>query len=281
MDSSTALHYRLTASSLGAGTPGGQSVVYLASLGRPVRDLDVLCEAGRAVGWSSVAVELPGVPPSPPPPAGSDLHAIAAGVVDVIETVVAGGSGAAGDPGGGSGGFEAVGGSRQVVIVGHAFGNRVARCVAADRPDLIRGLVLLGCGGLVAGDSQARAALQRCFDPSASAESHLADVATAFFAPGNDPSAWADGWYQEAAAAQAAAVVATPTQDWWLPPAPIPVLAVVGAEDRIAPPANAASLVESLGERGRLVVVPRAGHALLPEQGAQVAAAFVEFLAGV
>jgi pimeloyl-ACP methyl ester carboxylesterase len=237
----------------------GRAVVYLASLGRPVRDLDLLSVTAKSHGWTSVKVELPGVAPSPLPLAGCDLHAIAAAVAGVIEN--------------------AAGKEAGAVVVGHAFGNRVARCVAADRPDLVRGLVLLGCGGRFPGDDEARAALRRCFDVTASSEEHLRDVATAFFAPGNDPAVWNDGWHPEAADAQAAAVAATPTEDWWLPPEPIRVLALVGAEDRIAPPANAAALVDALGERGRLVVLHGAGHALVPEQGPRVAAEFAEFLA--
>ena len=242
----------------GPGSAAGRCVVCLASLGRPVSDLDPLAAAARRAGWSSISVELPGVAPSPLPADGSDLHDLAGGVAVAIES--------------------AAEGSPMVVVIGHAFGNRVARCLAADRPDLVGGLVLLGCGGLIPGDSSARAALARCFEVPASEESHLDDVREAFFAPGNDPSVWADGWFAEAAHAQGAAGAATSTQDWWLPPVPIRVLAVVGAEDRISPPANARSLVESLGERGRVVIVPRAGHALIPEQETEVTSALVSFL---
>ena len=34
-------------------------------------------------------------------------------------------------------------------LVGHAFGNRVARCLAVDRPSLVRNVTLLGSGGLI------------------------------------------------------------------------------------------------------------------------------------
>jgi pimeloyl-ACP methyl ester carboxylesterase len=34
-------------------------------------------------------------------------------------------------------------------LVGHAFGNRVARCLAADRPSLVRRVALLAAGGLI------------------------------------------------------------------------------------------------------------------------------------
>jgi pimeloyl-ACP methyl ester carboxylesterase len=34
-------------------------------------------------------------------------------------------------------------------LVGHAFGNRVARCLAVDRPSLVRSVTLLAAGGLI------------------------------------------------------------------------------------------------------------------------------------
>jgi len=89
------------------------------------------------------------------------------------------------------------------------------------------------------------------------------------------PPSWETGWWPAAARAQGRATEATPLADWWVPPDPLSVLAVVGRDDRIAPPANAVDLVASVGRRGRLVVVDRAGHALLPEQPEAVAASVV------
>jgi pimeloyl-ACP methyl ester carboxylesterase len=232
----------------------GPPVVFVASLGRPGSDLDVLAEAAAGAGWAAITVDLHGIGSSPELPEGSDLHDIAADVADVL-----------------------VGGP-PAVVVGHAFGNRVARCLAADRPGLVSGLVLLGCGGRVPGDAEARSALRRCFDATLDPAEHRRAVATAFFATDGDASVWMDGWWAGAAERQEAALAVTSVDDWWLPPDPVRVLAVVGADDRISPPANAASLVESLGGRGELLVVPGAGHALVPERPAEVAAALVGFL---
>ncbi len=41
----------------------------------------------------------------------------------------------------------------------------------------------------------------------------LRHLQTAFFASGNDPSVWLDGWWPEVAVAQSAAVRATDTED--------------------------------------------------------------------
>lgn len=229
----------LTVSRKGSGSP----VVLLASLGRSTSDFDGLAAALVAAGHSAVAVEGHGVGASALPAPGADLHRLAADVAAAVCRLGA-----------------------PVVVVGHAFGSRAARCLAADRPGLVAELVLLGCGGKTPADPEARAALWRCFDADLSAEEHLRSVATAFFAPGNDPGVWKDGWWPEAARAQSEAGAATPPDDWWLPPPPIPVWALVGAEDRISPPANARALVDQLQGRGVLEVLPGAGHALVPER---------------
>jgi len=234
-------------------------VVLLPSLGRPRTDFDELVAALGATGREALAVDLPGVGEAADRPVGADLHAIAADVAGRLDRF--------GTP------FH---------LVGHAFGNRVARCLASDRPDAVASLTLLGCGGKIAGDDEARAALIECFSETPGSLGHRRAVATAFFAPGNPvPISWGTGWWPDAAAAQGRATEATPLDDWWVPPDPVPVLAVVGREDRISPPVNAADLVASVGDRGRLVVVGDAGHALLPEQPEAVATALLELLSRI
>jgi pimeloyl-ACP methyl ester carboxylesterase len=51
-----------------------------------------------------------------------------------------------------------------------------------------------------------------------------------------------------------------------------------GLDDEAAPPGNGHALREQLGERVRLVDLPRAGHFLLLEQPEAVARAVSEFL---
>lgn len=161
-------------------------------------------------------------------------------------------------------------------LVGHALGNRIARCLAADRPDLVRSVTLLAAGGKVPPDPEAGEALRNCFN-GLSPDDHLNAVATAFFAPGNDPSVWRDGWDGALAWAQSEAVHATNVDDWWTA-GTAPVLVIQGLDDRVAPPGNGRELVDRLGARARLVELPNAGHALLPEQPEAIARAVLEFL---
>ncbi len=234
-------------------------VVLLASLGRSRTDFDELVAALERAGRTAVALDLPGVGEAAERPVGADLHAVAADVVDRLGDV-----------------------TTPFHLVGHAYGNRVARCLAADQPSRVASLILLGCGGKVPGDDEARAALIECFTEPEGSAGHRRAVATAFFAPGRVvPPSWATGWWPEAAMDQGRATEATPIGEWWVPPDPLGVLAVVGRDDRISPPANAADLVASVGDRGRLVVVDGAGHALLPEQPEAVSDAVLDHLARI
>jgi len=231
-------------------------VVLLPSLGRPAGDFDRLVADLAAHGRHAVAVDLPGVASAADRPVGPDLHAVANEVAGRIASL-----------------------GPSIHLVGHALGNRVARCLAADRPGRVASLTLLGCGGKVPGDSDAQDALLRCFTEEPGSAAHLDAVATAFFAPDQPvPRAWATGWWPEAAAAQGRAARSTPWEGWWVPPEPVPVLAVVGRQDRISPPANAEDLVARVGERGRLAVVDDAGHALLPERPDHLAEAVTGWL---
>jgi pimeloyl-ACP methyl ester carboxylesterase len=133
-------------------------------------------------------------------------------------------------------------------LVGHAFGNRDARCLAVDRPELVRSVTLLAAGGLIAPEPDGLRSLQRSF-----------------------------GAPNAAAAGQRAAVIATPLEDWWLGGS-APLLVVQGLDDRVAVPENGRRLIAEIGDRGRLVELADASHALIFEQPDLVANAVLAFL---
>jgi pimeloyl-ACP methyl ester carboxylesterase len=162
-------------------------------------------------------------------------------------------------------------------VVGHAFGNRVARCLRADYPRRVKSLALLAAGGRVAPLPDAVDAFRRFINEALDAQTFLRNVALANFAPSSDPSAWATGWFPATARAQAKAAGRTPVDQWW-DPGDVDVLIVQGLDDRMAPPANGRQLAELLGSRATLVEVADAGHALLPEQPEAVARALLAFL---
>lgn len=233
---------------------GGEGDVVLMhpSLGRPASDFADLASALRREGFRVCAIDPRGVGESSGDLDGLTLAECGADVARVAAHV----------------------GADRVHVVGHAFGNRVMRMLATARPDLVETITLLGAGGRFEPDEEARPALARCFGPQD--DEQLAAIAIAFFAPGNDPSVWRDGWHRDAAAAQGPAARQAELDEWW-DGGTAPMLVVQGLQDRTAPPANGRALA-SARPGATLVEIDGAGHALLPEQPKAVADAVLAFL---
>ncbi|WP_339831532.1 alpha/beta hydrolase [uncultured Parvibaculum sp.] len=239
------------------GPASGPHIVMLASLGRPGSDFD---EIARALAEAGSCVTLPeprGIGGSSGPMDGLTLHDLAEDVAAVIETQA----------------------HAPVTLVGHAFGNRLARTTAADHAPLVSRLVLLACGGLIEIPEAALKALVGCFDEDLSPEEHIECVRYGFFAKGNDPEVWRDGWHRDVMLMQSSAVRRTPVEDWWEAGGQ-PMLVVQALEDAIALPANAHDLKARLGARVTLVELPDAGHAMLPEQPEKIVLAVRMFVEG-
>jgi pimeloyl-ACP methyl ester carboxylesterase len=237
------------------GNPAGPLVALLPSLGRPGDDFALLGEALAAAGYRAIAVNPRGVGNSSGTLQGITLGTLAA---DVRKVILANGE--------------------RATIVGHAFGQRIARLVARNYPAAVHGLVLLAAGGQVPGSEEAAAHARKSFDLGLPLAERLGHVAKAYFSAGNDPRPWTDGWYPDAAAAQRAAFLTATPADWWKG-GEAPILVVQPADDVQAPPANADFLKAQLGARVRVVSIARAGHALLPEQPDSVARSVLDWLA--
>lgn len=233
---------------------GKQLVVLLPSLGRPADDFSDLGRRLDAAGFRVAAVNPRGVGRSVGRLEGINLGTLAANVHKVIAA---------------SGG--------RAFVVGHAFGQRIARLLARNHPEAVIGLGLLAAGGQVPGEPDAAAHGSKSFDLSLPEAERLEHVARAYFAPGKDARVWLDGWYADAAEAQRKAFLSDTPEDWW-EGGTVPILIVQPALDRQAPPANAEFLVGQLGARVELVIVDWAAHALLPEQPEAVAEAVVGWL---
>jgi len=233
----------------------GPRVVMIPSLGRPADDFDDLARRLRTAGFRTAQLQPRGIGASAGPMSGQTLFDLAGDAALVIETL----------------------GGGPAFLVGHAFGQRVARALAASRPELVKAVVLLAAGGKVPIPEKARAALEACFDARLTPEQHLENVRIAFFAPGNDPKVWRGGWFAETARHQAAASQATPMARWW-GGGVAPMLVVQALQDAISLPSNGRQLVQEFGERVTLVEIDRAGHAMLPEQPVAIANAVLWYL---
>jgi pimeloyl-ACP methyl ester carboxylesterase len=182
------------------------------------------------------------------------------------------------------------------VLIGHAFGQRVARTLATMRSDLVRGIVMLAAGGKVPVPQSALEALSDCFDLALSNDVRIENIRRAFFAPGNNPAVWRSGWYPDVARMQRATTTgldtagpkATPKRagrvasvDTWWGGGSAPLLVIQGLQDTVALPENGRLLKAEFGDRVQLIEVEGAGHALLPEQPEIVAANVLAFLRAV
>jgi pimeloyl-ACP methyl ester carboxylesterase len=165
-----------------------------------------------------------------------------------------------------------------VTLIGHAFGNRLARTVAADFPNFVSSLVLIAAGGVIPIRPAIFEAMRGSMDLNLPKEERLRHLSAAFFAPGNNPSVWLDGWWPEIAVKQVAAVGATPVEDWWEAGGKR-ITVLQGEHDTIAPRGNAEDLQKRLGDRVRIIDIKNAGHAMLPEQPEQIAQALLSVLA--
>ena len=164
-----------------------------------------------------------------------------------------------------------------VHLIGHAFGNRLARSFSTLYPERVDDLVLLAAGGDFPLNAEQRACLGQSFDLRLDASIRLAAIDCAFFAKGNDPRIWLEGWYPKLAAAQIAAV-ATVKPEFFKEAGGKPMLLVQPSEDFIAPPALAGRpLKEQLGDQVTYVEVSNAGHALVAEQPTLVGELVIEY----
>lgn len=241
----------------------GPVIVLLPSLGRGATDLVEIAEPLCEAGWRVLRPEPRGHGGSTGPLEGKTLHDWAGDIAAVIRHET----------------------DEPVWVVGHAHGNWIARTLASDHPERVRGLVLLaGSAGKVPRGTQAmpippevRALIERCAEPDLPDEQRLAALQRVFFAPGNDASAWLTGWNRHLMAMQTAAQKRTPVDEFFAG-GRAPILNVQAQHDVVAPPAYATVLSEYLGERVTNRTIANAGHALLPEQPEAVVAAILDYI---
>jgi pimeloyl-ACP methyl ester carboxylesterase len=246
-----------TAGQIEANVGGsGPLIVLLPSLGRGASDFARLAPLLVARGYRVATPEPRGMGRSEGPLDGITFHDLAADVAAVIR---------------------AEGGT--AVIGGHAFGQKVARTIAMDYPELVRAIVMLAGAGRAPIPPEVRAAILRCGDPSLPDDERVAALRIAFFAPGNDPVAagWLEGWHPDIKLKQLGAENATPL-DEFISAGRAPILDMQAEFDTVVPPSARQDLRNELGERVTIRVIPNAGHALIPEQVEAVAAAMDDYI---
>ena len=223
----------------------GPPVVMLPSYGRDGgKDFDPAAARIAAAGFMVLRPQPRGTAGSTGAMSGVSLHQLADDVALVID---------------------GLGGGR-AAIVGHAFGNYVARMVATDHPARVRGVVLAAAAAS-AYPAEVAATPARAGDLQASEEDRLAALRLGFFAEGNDPRPWLDGWYPETLAMQLGSQekAGVKQSEWWSA-GTAPLLELIPASDPFKPRDRWGELSATFGARVKTAVIQGASHALFPEQ---------------
>lgn len=235
----------------------GPAVVLLPSLARDSDDYDAVAEGLAAAGFLVLRPKPRGIGRSAGPMTNITLHDLARDIAEVVAKL----------------------GGGRAVIVGHAFGNWVARMTAADHPELVRGVVIAAAAAKTYAPELTKA-VTSAGNPTLSRDERLAALRFAFFAPGNDPTGWLNGWHPGIRDSQRAAVAAVRQDEWWSGGS-VPLLDLQGAEDPFKPEAKRNEMKDEFGQRVTVMVIPHASHALIPEQPQAVVAALVSWIRGL
>lgn len=230
------------------GPASSQPVVLLPSYARSVSDFNELVAQLTQQGYRSLAMLPRGID-------GSSLTSLDLRYADYAQDLAAVLS------------AEAV--TKPVVIIGHAYGNRIARSFSQLFPQRVKGLILLAAGGNSATPAPVSAAIMKAmfgiFPASVQAEA----VAFAFFARNSDLAEhWLHGWYPLAGLAQGNATANSVYQNWG-DGGVAPMVILQPLEDAAAGD-GAALLQQQFPQRVTVYPIADAGHALLPEQPEQV-----------
>jgi pimeloyl-ACP methyl ester carboxylesterase len=233
----------------------GPSLLLLPSLARDSDDYDAVAQGLAAAGLCVLRPKPRGIGRSIGPMTNISLHDFARDIAEVIVQL----------------------GNGRAVIVGHAYGNWVARMTAVDHPQLVRGVVLAAAPTK---QPELTTAVTTAGNLTLSNEERLAALRFAFFAPGNDPAVWLTGWHPEIRDSQRAAVAAVRQDEWWSA-GTAPLLDLQAAQDPFKPQAKRNEMKDEFGERVTVVIIPNASHALIPEQPKAVVEALTTWIKGL
>jgi pimeloyl-ACP methyl ester carboxylesterase len=232
----------------------GPAIVLLPSLARDSDDYDEVAEGLAAAGFRVLRPQPRGIGRSTGPMSGISLHDFARDIAQVIEAL-----------GGGS-----------AVVVGHAYGNWVARMTAVDYPKQVRGVVIAAAASKQY-PKELTDAVTQAGDLSLSDAARLAALRFGFFAPGSDPKVWLTGWHPHVRASQRAAAAATKQVEWWSGGS-VPLLDLQAEQDPFKPREKRNEMKDEFGDRVSIAVIPDASHALIPEQPKAVVDALVGWI---
>lgn len=233
----------------------GRVIVLLPSLGRGAEDFDPIAERLATAGFRVLRPQPRGIGESRGAMTGIDLHDLAGDIAAVVEHENA----------------------RAAFLVGHAFGNRVARMLATDRPALVRAVALVAANvGHAPSPPNVREAIKASANPLLPDAERRKALSFAFFAPGNDPAGWLKGWHPDVLAMQRIAGDLTSREQDYAAGGK-PILYLQPDHDPLSRPDEAQEFRAALGDRVTVVVIRNASHAAIAEQPEAISDALIEY----
>ena len=234
----------------------GDAFVILPSYGRDGGvDYDGITSQLTSDKWHVIRPQPRGIAGSLGPMEGLSLHNLASDVAMCIRVLAKG----------------------PAVLLGHAFGNILARVVTTDYPDLVRAVILASAEASKVPEDIAKTPMI-AGDLTASRANRLAALRKAFFAPDHDASVWLEGWYPATLKMQHAAAQKTGLRESWAC-GNVPLLQIIAEQDPFIPKAFWNEMQDEFGTRVTVSHIGNASHALFPEQPALVADAILPWAA--
>jgi len=246
------LHYNVSGN--------GRKIVLIASAGRPASDFNELVETLNSSNFSTISFEHRGIKNNQGlNDKNINIFDLAEDIKAVIENETAE--------------------NERVILIGHAFGNRVVRAYASLYDDKVSNLILIQSGGQAPPqDQKAVKALTSSFSIYLPKFWRVKKIKYAFFSDSNDvPRHWISGWYGFTGLMQGRALKNTNIERY-IAGGSSPMLIIHGKNDRIATTENAILLKEKLQDRVKLVLVDNMGHAALPENPKIISESILNFL---
>ena len=234
----------------------GPAIVLLPGQGRGPRDFDALAKDLVSAGYRVVRPEPRGFGESVGPVEGLTLRDNARDVASAIEKV----------------------GAAPAIVAGFAYGNRVARMIASERPELVRGVVLIAAGGKFPPKPEVMAGLRMVQDKSLPLEKRAEAARTFLYGPKSTISA-TEMRLDEVSATTIKTQSLAPTVplEAWGDGGKVPMLVLQGLYDVVAPPENGRLLKRDHPERVTLVEFEDLGHSMARERPDLVVNAIVSW----
>ncbi|MBY8985159.1 MAG: alpha/beta hydrolase [Candidatus Lokiarchaeota archaeon] len=238
----------------------GEIIILIAAGGQDASSFNDFTPLLNKAGYKTVAINRRGFGGSKGSLEDLTLHDLANDIAGVIQML----------------------GGNAVHVLGWAFGNRVARCLAEDHPHLVKTVILLAAGGQVPPEPETSKKIAILGNPNSSSEERLEALRFWLFSPSTDIETVIQVFrgrktWPKAQQAHNKASQATPLKEW-CNGGQAPILVIQGLDDKAAVPENGNILKREYSERVKLVDIENAGHFMIYEQPKEVAQEILSFL---